>query len=117
MDDDSLDRALAALPLEEPPADLYRRIMAQTVYAPRPAFRTWELWVVACLASLAGWLCWLVGSAPHAQERIAQATSHLIAGAGLESMNTVLWLAAGVSATWWLLQLTLPARPRRIEVQ
>jgi hypothetical protein len=118
MDDDALDRALAALPLDEPPAGLHQRIMARTVYAPRTVFRTWEIWAIALLASLASWLCWLVASAPHAADRIASASTHLMISSGLTSMNTVLWLAAGVSAAWWLVQLTLPARrPRPVEVQ
>ena len=46
MTDDDLDRALFALPLEEPPADLHRRIMAATVLRPAPEFRQWELWAL-----------------------------------------------------------------------
>ncbi len=60
-DDDALDRALAALPLEEPPADLHARIMAATVYAPAPAgvpVPGWERGWLALFAGLAvcGWL-------------------------------------------------------------
>ena len=36
MTDDDLDRALFALPLEEPPADLHGRILAATVLRPAP---------------------------------------------------------------------------------
>ena len=36
--DDALDRALFALPLEEPPADLRASILTATVYRPAPAF-------------------------------------------------------------------------------
>ncbi len=43
MTDDELDRALFALPLEEPPADLHGRILAATVLRPAPTFRVWEL--------------------------------------------------------------------------
>ena len=39
MTDDELDRALFALPLEEPPADLRARILAATVCGSAPAFR------------------------------------------------------------------------------
>ncbi|MGD0051142.1 MAG: hypothetical protein ABSD03_04875 [Vulcanimicrobiaceae bacterium] len=117
MDDDALDRALAALPLDEPPADLQQRILARTVYAPRAALRGWELWVIAIAAALVGWFGWVLLSAPHAQERITDTLARVIAVSGLDSMNTVLWLAAGVSATWWIVQLSVPDRRRRIEVR
>ena len=52
MTDDELDRALFALPLEEPPADMHERIMAATVLRAGPAFRTWELWLLAAAAVL-----------------------------------------------------------------
>ena len=117
MDDDALDRALAALPLDEPPADLQRRILARTVYAPRAAFLGWELWLVAIATALVGWFGWLLLSAPHAQERVGDALARLVAVSGLDSMNTVLWLAAGVSATWWIVQLSVPDRRHRIEVR
>ena len=38
MTDDELERALAALPLEEPPADLHARILAATVCRRRRPF-------------------------------------------------------------------------------
>ena len=60
---------------------------------------------------------WLLLSAPHAQERVGDALARLVAVSGLDSMNTVLWLAAGVSATWWIVQLSVPDRRRRIEVR
>jgi hypothetical protein len=119
MDDDALDRALAALPLDDPPADLQQRILARTVYAPQPAFRGWELWAVGTLIAVATWLCWLVASAPHAVTRIVTAFSHVVALSGLDSTATVLWLVAGVSTTWWLTQLSVPSQTarRRIKVQ
>jgi len=36
MTDDELDRALFALPLEEPPADMHQRIMSATVLRAAP---------------------------------------------------------------------------------
>jgi len=118
MDDDDLDRALAALPLDEPPADLQQRILARTVYAPQPAFRGWELWAVGTLIAIATWLCWLIASTPHVVTRTVTSVGHLLAVSGLDSTTTVLWLAAGVSTTWWLMQLSVPAQARRrIEVR
>ena len=118
-DDDfsDLDRMLAALPLEEQPAGLHARILTATVYRPQPAVRTWELWVIGIFVALAVWLTWAVAGAPHAEERLINATGRLLEVGGLDSLTTVLWLAVGVSATWWVSQLTVPTKPRRIEVR
>ena len=100
MDDDALDRALSALPLEEPPAGLHSRIMAATVFRPQTVTLGWEVWMVL--------------SAPHASERVTDLIARLVDAGGLGSVNTLVWLAVGISAAWWLSQLTIPAR-RRIE--
>ncbi|HEY0393661.1 MAG TPA: hypothetical protein VGD01_04120 [Candidatus Elarobacter sp.] len=111
--DDDLDRALAALPLEEPPAGLHARIMAATVYRPAPAFTGWEVWLVGTLVAVAAWLCWLLVSAPNATERITTTVVSAFETSGLASQYTVLWLAVGVSAAWWISQLTVPTAARR----
>lgn len=108
-DDDALDRALAALPLEEPPADLHARIMAATVDAPAPAaLPGWELWLVAILSSLALWLAWLFVTTPHAVERLTFAIDRIVESGGLSSASTLLWVAVGVSAAWWVTQISIP---------
>ena len=110
--DDDLDRALAALPLEEPPARLHARIMAATVLRPAPLVRSWEIWLVGTLLALAVWLTWTLISAPHATERVVSAaTGALAAAAGSET--TMLWLALGISSAWWLSQLSVPRTARR----
>jgi hypothetical protein len=114
MDDDALDRALSALPLEEPPAGLHGRIMAATVFRPQTVTLGWEVWLIVTLAAAAGWLSWMVLSAPHASERVTDLIARLVDAGGLGSVNTLVWLAVGISAAWWLSQLTIPAR-RRIE--
>ncbi len=43
MDDEALEQALFALPLEEPPAGLRASILMATAYRPAPAFSVWEL--------------------------------------------------------------------------
>jgi hypothetical protein len=116
-DDDALDRALAALPLEEPPAGLHARIMAATVYRPEPVARGWEVWLIGTLIALAAWLAWLVAGAPHAVERLTYEAVRVVEISGLTSDYTVLWLAVGSSAAWWLSQLTIPAKPVRIEAR
>jgi len=111
-DFDDLDRMLAALPLEEPPAGLHARIMAATTFRPEPAFRGWEVWLVGVLFAVAAWLTWIVASAPHASERIVDALLRAVDHAGLDSEYTLLWLAIGVSAAWWISQLSVPASLR-----
>jgi hypothetical protein len=117
-DDDfaDLDRMLAALPLEEPPAGLHARIMAATVYRPEPAVKSWEIWLIGTFVALAAWLGWLVVSAPNAGERFVDTANALIAAGGLDSTATLLWLSAGVSAAWWISQLSFPTA-RRIRIR
>ena len=116
-DDDALDRALAALPLEEPPAGLHARILAATVYRPEPVVRTWEVWLIGTFIALAAWLSVLLISAPDSAERLTYAGTWLAEVAGFTSDYTVLWLAIGTSAAWWISQLTFPARPSRTEAR
>ena len=111
-DDDALDRALAALPLEEPPADLHARIMAATAEAPVAAalpLPGWEVWLAALLSSLALWLAWIFVTTPHAVERLTFAIDRLLVQTGgLNSASTVLWVAVGISAAWWVTQISIP---------
>jgi hypothetical protein len=116
-DDDALDRALDALPLEEAPAGLHARIMAATVYRPEPAVKGWEVWLIGTLVAIAAWLSWLLVSTPHATERLATTLSHAIDTVGLTSEYTMLWMAVGVSAAWWISQLTVPTSRRNIRVR
>ena len=112
-DDDDLDRALAALPLEEPPARLHARIMAATVLRPAPLVRSWEIWLVGTLLALAAWLTWTFVSAPHATERVVSVLTGVLASAADNSGTTFLWLAIGASSAWWLSQLSVPRTARR----
>jgi len=110
--DDDLDRALAALPLEEPPAGLHARIMAATVHRPAPLVRSWEVWLVGTLLALAAWLTWTLISSPQAVDRVISAiTGALASGTGFET--TFVWLAIGASSAWWLSQLSVPRTARR----
>ncbi len=110
---DDLDRALAALPLEEPPAALRARIMAATVYRAAPEVHAWEVWLIGTLVACGAWLVWAVASAPRAGERLVDAVTQATASAGLTSDYTLLWLAVGVSTAWWISQLTFPSPPRK----
>ena len=115
--DDDLDRALDALPLEDVPAGLHARIMAATVYRPQPAVQGWEMWLAGTLVAVATWLIWVLVSAPGATERIGMTLTRAMDASGLSSEYTVLWLAVGVSAAWWISQLTIPVARRNVRVR
>ena len=114
--DDDLDRAIAALPLAEPPAGFHARVMAATVYRPEPAVRPWEVWVIGTLIAIAAWLLWLVGSEPQAAQRIADALTYAVDSVGLTSAYTMIWLVGGASAAWWISQLSVPS-PKRVRAR
>ncbi len=120
-DDDALDRALAALPLERPPADLHARIMAATVYAPEPAgslLPGWELWLVVLASSLALWLGWVFVATPHLFERLTGIIESTVAAGDVGSASTALWVAVGISAAWWIAQFSVPQpQPQKIELR
>jgi hypothetical protein len=116
-DDDALDLALAALPLEEPPASFHARVMAATVYRPEPAARPWEVWLLGTFVALAAWLSWILAATPHAGERLFAALADAVQSAGLTSDYVVLWLAIGVSAAWWLSTISFPSSSGRTEAK
>jgi hypothetical protein len=109
IDDDALDRALSALPLEEPPERLHARILAATVYRPRPIMLGWEMWLIVTLVVVVGWLSWMVLSAPHLAQHFTEYVNGLV-DAGLTSPTTLAWVGVGISAAWCLSQLTIPGR-------
>ena len=114
MTDDELDRALFALPLEEPPAELHGRIMAATVLHVAPTFRAWEIaLLVAALAFVGAVTYWLFNSTPNAGSHMADDMVTALRALGLFSRNTYLWLAVGLSTTWWISSLPFMATPRR----
>jgi hypothetical protein len=113
MTDDELDRALFALPLEEPPADLHQRIMAATVLRAAPAFRAWELWLLAAVVTLVGGLTiWTFTSSPNAGLNFADAIVSGVRALGLFSRSTYVWLAIGISSVWWISSLPFISTPR-----
>jgi hypothetical protein len=113
-DDESLERALEALDLEETPADLHARIMAATVYRPAPVFQVWELWVVAFALAIATWLTLAILGNPLAggsttldaiQAYVEQGPQLLQA---LVTPHTALWLGAGGLVAVFFTQFGLP---------
>ena len=113
MTDDELDRALFALPLEEPPADLHGRILAATVLRPAPTFRVWEICLLVVAVAFVGSLtAWLFATTPHAGSRLADMIVAGARGLGLFSRATYVWLAVGISSVWWISSLPFMATPR-----
>jgi hypothetical protein len=113
MTDDELDRALFALPLEEPPADMHQRILAATIFRAAPAFRVWELCLLAIAVALVGWLTvWVFTSAPDAGTRLGHSIVTVLRSLGLFSRATYVWLAIGLSSVWWISSLPFISSPR-----
>ncbi|HEY2475172.1 MAG TPA: hypothetical protein VGI19_10260 [Candidatus Cybelea sp.] len=92
---DALDRALFALPLEEPPADLRSSILLATAYRPVSPLPFWELAIAGAMGAIAVWLVVLLvmggGSLFAHTVNTIVAT---LAGA-LSNAATLAWLAAG----------------------
>jgi hypothetical protein len=116
MTDDELERALLALPLEEPPVDLRARILAATVDRPRLTFRAWEIWLVGTLCAFMVWLTFLVmTSVPDLGGAICRTIDEGVDRLGpVVSMGTLVWMALGVSFVVWISQLSLPQSRREI---
>jgi hypothetical protein len=103
MTDDELDRALFALPLEEPPPELHRDVMAATVFRPEPVFRAWEFSALAAaLVVTAALTAWLFSAAPDTGARLTAGIADAVRSAGLLKLSTYAWLAVGLSAAWFV---------------
>jgi hypothetical protein len=100
--DEALDRALFALPLEEPPSDLRAAILTATVYRPAPLFKPWEIALLGSLAAVATWLIALVvlGGGTlfvHSLQIIGSSLAD-----AFSNYATLAWIAAGGGAAIWL---------------
>ena len=103
-DDDALDRALFALPLEEPPADLRASILTATVYRPAPvaAFAPWEIAVLGVMAAMLVWFVAVIAMGggelfTNTISAIASTAAH-----ALTNVTTLAWLATGTATAFWL---------------
>jgi hypothetical protein len=102
MDEDALDQALFALPLEEPPAGLRASILLATAYRPSPAFSVLELAVLGAAGAIGIWLFVLLALGGgtlfvHTLETIGS-----FAARSLSSTTTLAWVAAGGATALWL---------------
>ena len=109
MDNEQLERALAALPLEEPSPELRTRILAATIYRPVPNVATWQIWGLGTFLAVATWaLLTLVGPGSASATGLADWASRAISQyAGSAS---VIWVGIGLSATLWVMFLSAPGR-------
>ena len=120
-DDAELERALFALPLEEPPADLRASILTATVYRPAPPFSVWEATLIGAIAAVSIWLIALIamGGAPLFVQTLSAIATAI--ERPLYHVTTLAWLAAGIATALWLSFFTgsqpfVPA-VRRVEQQ
>jgi hypothetical protein len=118
MDGDALDRAIEALALEEPPADLRARILTSTIYRPAPLFTPREAGLLGAALAVIAWLLVLVvlGGGPLFVDTI-EAMGGAIAKAFSGGM-TLAWLAAGgVTAIWISLFTGFQPSPKGAQVR
>ena len=97
-DDANLDRALASLPLEEPPPDLRARILLATVHRPVPVFQTWELWMLGAAFATFTWIVVALVTAPHAANDTVRTIIAVVASATVGVLNPALAVWFGVGA-------------------
>jgi hypothetical protein len=109
--DDELERALFALPLEEPPADLRASILAATIYrAPLPV-KAWEVWALGALCAVLTWLLLLIARGGAAPTLAALSTYIDQAVTVFMQPQTLFWIALGGGAALWISQLNLTVAP------
>jgi hypothetical protein len=102
MHDDPLERALFALPLEEPPAGLRASILMATAYRPRPAFSVVELAVLGALGAVGIWLFALLALGGGTLFVHTVQAIEAFAVQALSNAATLGWLAAGGATALWL---------------
>jgi len=93
--DDELDRLLAALPLDEPPAGLRASILAATVQrVPAEPIDPWEASAWGLLLALALWLV------PHLSAINGVIATIARTSFTLTQPTTLIWLTVGVTAAF-----------------
>lgn len=100
--DDSLERALFALPLEEPPSELRGSILAATAFRPAPPFGVWEVAALGALAAVTLWLIVLIAMGGGGLFLQTVSTIASTIESSLSSVTVLAWLAAGAATAFWL---------------
>jgi hypothetical protein len=100
--DDALDAALFALPLEEPPVDLRAAILTATVYRPAPVFSFRELAFIGVICALVVWLVVeVIAGGGSLFVHSLQAVGTVVANTTSDGA-TMAWIAAGGATAIWL---------------
>jgi Na+/phosphate symporter len=111
---DEIDRALFALPLEDPPPGLRQSILNCTVNAPAAvrsaALAWWELLGIGAVAALAVWLA--VGAVRGTNLGSALTSALIGFGHSLADPGTLAWLTVGATVSLWLTFISL--RPANV---
>ncbi len=111
---DDLDLAIAALPLDEPPAGLRSAILARTIDRSTAPAWSWELTIIgACLAVLV-WaaLALMTGSGAPIVAAIDSFTKQSVSA--LVNVDTLAWISSGMLLAFWLTVGITPLAPQRI---
>ena len=103
---DELERAIAELPLEEPPEGLRASILLATAYRPAPAFSFFELAGIGTLGAIALWLIVMLVSGGGALFVHTLATISSVVLRSFSNVAFLSWLAAGGATALWLTLLT-----------
>lgn len=105
--DDELERALFALPLEEPPVDLRASILTATIYRAPAPFKAWEVWSLGAIVAVAVWLVGLIfaGGAGRAMDTLTLMGGYI--AAFMTQPVNLIWLALGGGTALWMSQLNL----------
>jgi hypothetical protein len=93
--DDALDAALFALPLEEPPSDLRSAILSATVLRPAPVFSFRELCLLGTLVSVLVWLTVAVTMGGGRLFVDTMETMGAYLASSLSNVATLAWIAVG----------------------
>ena len=111
VSDEDLERALFALDLEEPPADLRGSILAATVYRAPVIFKQWELVLLGAGLAVIAWMAFAIvtGGLPAIAGNIQDALQTV--GKALGNTVTLSWIAAGGAVAVWL---SLWANPTQV---
>ncbi len=109
--DEELERALFALDLEEPPADLRASILAATIYRAPVPVKPWEVWALGALCAVLTWVLLLVarGAAAPTVETVSAYINQGLAF--FLQPQTLVWTALGGCAALWISQLNLTVSP------
>jgi hypothetical protein len=101
-DNDALDAALFALPLEEPPSGLRSAILSATIYRPHPVFSLREIITLGVLCAVIVWLvAEVIGGGGSLFVHSSQAVGATLMRAGT-NVTLIGWIAAGAATAIWL---------------